>query len=295
MTEGSAAQIAEEVARALEGGDPVLVATLIAAPEANAERVGSKLLVRTDGSHAGTLGFFPLNAAVKEGAAEAFRRHRTHTRYLSPKGEELTRQDAGPDSFQVMVEVHEQPCSLVIAGGGHVGKALSEIGALCGFRVTVVDDRPEYANEERFPEADRVIRGRFEEVLTDYPLDATTYVVAVTRGHRHDEVSLRAVVGRGSGVRGDDRLEAAGEGGARAPAGDGSGGGGAGGGADADRAGHWGGIAGGDRGEHHGGDCDGEAEEGDGCADERTSLVESGRWKGVRRSGVCFVKMGVFW
>ncbi|HUF52324.1 MAG TPA: XdhC/CoxI family protein [Dehalococcoidia bacterium] len=212
MTDASPAAISEEIARAAEGGEPVLVATLISAPEANSERVGAKLLVREDGSHLGTLGFFPLNSAIKDGAAEAFRRHRTHTRYLSPKGEDLTRQDAGPDSFQVMVEVYEQPCSLVIAGGGHVGKALSEIASLCGFRVMVIDDRPEYANEERFPEADRVIRGRFEEILTDYPLDPTTYVVAVTRGHRHDESSLRAVVGRGAayvGMIGSKRRAAA--------------------------------------------------------------------------------------
>jgi len=97
-----------------------------------------------------------------------------------------------------MIEVHEQSCSLVIAGGGHVGKALSEIASLCGFRVTVIDDRPEYADPERFPEAEKVIRGRFDEVLADYPLDSTTYVVAVTRGHKHDEASLRSVIGRGA-------------------------------------------------------------------------------------------------
>lgn len=194
------AELAEEIVRALEGGDPVLVATLIAAPEEDC--VGAKLLVRPDGSTLGTLGSEALDAAVKDGAAEAFRRHRTHTRYLTVAGEETTRQEAEQDAYQVMVEVHERPYSLVIAGGGHVGKALSEIAALCGFRVTVIDDRPEYANEERFPEAERVIRGRFDEVLAEYPLDATTCFVAVTRGHRHDEVSLRAVLGRGAGYVG---------------------------------------------------------------------------------------------
>ena len=95
-------------------------------------------------------------------------------------------------------ELRTLPKRLVIAGGGHVGKALSEIASLCGFRVTVIDDRPEYADPERFPEAEKVIRGRFDEVLADYPLDSTTYVVAVTRGHKHDEASLRSVIGRGA-------------------------------------------------------------------------------------------------
>jgi xanthine dehydrogenase accessory factor len=202
--------IAVEIARALEGGSPVLVATVI--DSAGGAPVGAKLLVRPGGATLGTLGAAPLDAAVLEGAAEAFRRHRVHTRYLSPTGEDLGRRDAAPDTVQVMIEVHEPPCSLVIAGGGHVGKALSEIAALCGIRVTIVDDRPEYADAARFPEAERVIRGRFDEILADYPLDATTYVVAVTRGHRHDETSLRCVIGRGAayvGMIGSRRRAAA--------------------------------------------------------------------------------------
>jgi xanthine dehydrogenase accessory factor len=206
------ARIRDEVGRALEGGEPALVATVIAAPEGVGECVGAKLLVRPDGTTLGTLGVEALDAAVREGATEAFRRHRVHTRYISPEGEETTRREAEGESYQVMIEVHERPCSLIIAGGGHVGKALSEIAALCGFRVTIVDDRPEYADPERFPEADRVIRGRFDEVLADYPLDATTYVVAVTRGHKHDEASLRGVIGRGAayvGMIGSRRRAAA--------------------------------------------------------------------------------------
>jgi xanthine dehydrogenase accessory factor len=93
-----------------------------------------------------------------------------------------------------MLEVHERPATLLVIGGGHVGKALSVIGDMCGFSVEIVDDRPEYANAERFPEADRITQGRFDEVLADYPIDENTYVVCVTRGHKHDEISLKAVV-----------------------------------------------------------------------------------------------------
>ncbi len=198
MADSPEARIAEQVVRALEGGDPVLVATVMAASGGQGEHVGAKLLVRPNGSTLGSLGVAALDAVITAGAAEAFRRHRVHTLYLSSAGEEQTRREAAGEAFQVMVEVHEQSCALVIAGGGHVGKALSEIASLCGFRVTVIDDRPEYADPERFPEAERVIRGRFDEVLADYPLDGTTYVVAVTRGHKHDEASLRGVIGRGA-------------------------------------------------------------------------------------------------
>ena len=198
MADSLEVRITGQVVRALEGGDPVVVATVMAAPEDQQERVGAKLLVGPDGSTLGSLGVAALDSVITAGAAEAFRRHSVHTLYLSSEGEERTRREAAGEAFQVMVEVHEQPCALVIAGGGHVGKALSEIASLCGFRVTVIDDRPEYADPERFPEAERVIRGRFDEVLADYPLDSTTYVVAVTRGHKHDEATLRGVIGRGA-------------------------------------------------------------------------------------------------
>jgi xanthine dehydrogenase accessory factor len=212
MAEDAGARIREAVARALEGESPVLVATVIAAPEGATQHVGDKLLVRPDGSTLGSLGTDVLDAAVRDGAPEAFRRHRVHTRYILPSGEDVTRREAQAASYQVMIEVHERPCSLVIAGGGHVGRALAEIATLCGFRVTVVDDRPEYADPERFPGAERVIRGRFDEVLAGLPLDETTYLVAVTRGHKHDEASLRSVIGRGAayvGMIGSRRRAAA--------------------------------------------------------------------------------------
>ncbi|HEY5625901.1 MAG TPA: XdhC family protein, partial [Dehalococcoidia bacterium] len=156
MADSPESRIAGEVARALEGGAPVLVATVIAGPDGQQEHIGAKLLVRPDGSTLGSLGSAALDGAVSAGATEAFQRHRVHTRYLSLEGEEQTRREASGEAFQVMIEVHEQPCALVIAGGGHVGKALSEIASLCGFRVTVIDDRPEYADPERFPEAEQV-------------------------------------------------------------------------------------------------------------------------------------------
>ncbi|MDO8616650.1 MAG: XdhC/CoxI family protein [Dehalococcoidia bacterium] len=191
-----AAQIADEVLAAREGGPPVLVATVISAPAAGAAPIGAKMLVRADGSRLGRLDGGPLDGAVLAEAPDAFRRHGVETVYVAPGGARLRRLEAaGRDSYQVMLEVHERPATLLVIGGGHVGKALSVIGDLCGFSVAIVDDRPEYANRERFPEAADVVCGRFEEVLRDYPIDAGTYIVCVTRGHKHDEESLRRVVG----------------------------------------------------------------------------------------------------
>jgi xanthine dehydrogenase accessory factor len=196
MSDATTKEILSEIVRAEEGGPPVLVATLIAGPPG--APLGAKLLVREDGSTLGSLGSPPLDAAIADLFGDRQITRAVRTCYIQPDGTMVTRATAGEETAQVMTEVHERPARLVIAGGGHVGKALSAIAAMCGFRVTIVDDRAEYADPERFPEADEVIRGRFDEVLGGYAIDGSTYVVAVTRGHRHDEVSLRAVVGRGA-------------------------------------------------------------------------------------------------
>ncbi len=190
-----AARILAEVMAAQSAGPAVVLATVIQAPAESAVAVGAKLLRRRDGSSLGALGGGPLEAAVLADGGDAFRRHGVESLFYSPDGARITRREAesGSGGYQVMLEVHEPPATLVIVGGGHIGKALATIGDLCGFSVVVVDDRPEYASRERFPEADRVICGGFAEVLRELPIDANSYIVTVTRGHKHDEVSLRQV------------------------------------------------------------------------------------------------------
>jgi len=62
------------------------------------------------------------------------------------------------------------------------------------FDVTVIDDRPQYANRQHFPTADRVIAAPFAETLRTMPIDANTYIVLVTRGHAYDVESLLEVI-----------------------------------------------------------------------------------------------------
>ena len=83
---------------------------------------------------------------------------------------------------------------LVIAGAGHIGQALSHLGSLLDFEVTVIDDRPEFANKERLPDADNIIVDDVEKAVRNFPLSSDTYLVIVTRGHRHDAEALRPCI-----------------------------------------------------------------------------------------------------
>jgi xanthine dehydrogenase accessory factor len=87
---------------------------------------------------------------------------------------------------ELYVETMTPEPELVIIGAGHIAVPLSKLGALLGFRVTVLDDRPDFAAMERFPEADRVIVADFDDPFAGITINDQTHIVMVTRGHRYD-------------------------------------------------------------------------------------------------------------
>jgi xanthine dehydrogenase accessory factor len=89
-------------------------------------------------------------------------------------------------------------CRLVIVGGGHVGKAVAELAADLEFDVWIVDDRPEFVAEPRFPKAQRRMSGPIDRVLLDVEITADTYCLIVTRGHSHDQEALFHLADRGA-------------------------------------------------------------------------------------------------
>jgi xanthine dehydrogenase accessory factor len=88
----------------------------------------------------------------------------------------------------VLVEPISGKPRLVVFGAGHVGARLAEAAAFAGWRVTVADDRADFADASRLPFAERVVVCEFHDVISATHLDAETYVVIATRGHQHDVV-----------------------------------------------------------------------------------------------------------
>lgn len=87
------------------------------------------------------------------------------------------------------------PAHLVIAGAGHIGKALAHLANLLDFEVTVIDDRPEYANAENIPEADHILVNDIGESIKGLMKNKDTYVVIVTHGHKDDAAALKPCIG----------------------------------------------------------------------------------------------------
>ncbi len=177
---GDFVPIGSQLLDAYNGGDPVALATVVKVPE-GATNIGAKLLLRYDGTVAGSLG----NAALDERATDIARR-------LADVGS--NEHFATGDGTEVFVEGFTTPPTLVLVGGGHVGKATADLAHTLGYRVFVVDDREEFANAQRFPYAERLAVTSYDKWPGLLPINVNSFIVVLTRGHRYDDMALDAAL-----------------------------------------------------------------------------------------------------
>ncbi len=170
-----------EINRAYSGGEPVALASLIKTTSKVDGKIGGKLLIRADGSTEGTLGVESLNSEAVQYAVEL----------MAYGNSKYVKSDTGAEYF---IEGYTTPPRVVLCGGGHVSKAISSVAVNLGFNLTVIDDREEFANKNRFPEADVVVASTSAEGFKSIEINKNTFIVIVTRGHRYDHVALDAAL-----------------------------------------------------------------------------------------------------
>jgi xanthine dehydrogenase accessory factor len=176
----------EEIVKMRREGRRGALATIVHTNGSIPSYESSRMLVREDGSIAGTIGGGCVEAEVWAAAKEVIgiEQPRKMTFNLN--------NDAGYDSglicggtLEVFVEpILPQP-RLCIFGGGHVSTAVAKIASLAGFWIGVVDDRASFANAERFPMAGEIYTS-WEDAFAKLQPNASTYIVIVTRGHKDD-------------------------------------------------------------------------------------------------------------
>ena len=155
----------------------------------------AKMLVRDDGSIAGTIGGGCVEAEVWQAAREVMEEERP--RSLTFNLNNNPKYDTGlvcGGTLEIFIEPVLPPALLYIFGAGHVAYNLYQVANIAGFDVIVVDDRDSYANRGRFPDARDVIADDFEAAIARANPPESCYIVIVTRGHRDDMRVLRWAV-----------------------------------------------------------------------------------------------------
>ncbi len=167
------------VAELLEIGATFCLATVVVSANPDIP-TGRKAIVFTDGSMEGGTGSAQLDSTLRVLALEALAQKKRHTVEIE-------------DGVRAFLDILSGEAKLLVCGAGHIALPLAHFARKVGFRVTVLDDRSDFAHPSRFPDCE-VIAEDFIVALRDMPLSPSTYVVVITRGHEHDAECLAEVL-----------------------------------------------------------------------------------------------------
>ena len=168
----------DEINKAYNGEKPVALVQVLESE--NLSEISKKILVREDGSKSGKLISEEIdNKLIKE------------SRDLLALGKNKTLK---LENRLFYIEAFTTPPKLLLAGGGHVSKAIANLAKPLGFELNIFDDREDFANPDRFPEADDVKVANYNEGFGMFDINANTFIVIATRGHRQDDSATKAAL-----------------------------------------------------------------------------------------------------
>ncbi len=176
----------EEIVKMRRAGQRGALATIVHTNGSIPSYESSRMLVREDGSIAGTVGGGCVEADVWAAAKEVMQKEAPRKMVFHLNNE--ASYDNGlicGGTLEIFVEpILPQPIAYLF-GGGHVSMELAKAASAAGFAVGIVDDREAFANLERFPMAQEIYT-RYEDAFEKIKPNAGTYLVIVTRGHKED-------------------------------------------------------------------------------------------------------------
>lgn len=186
-------KILKAVSSAVERGIETAVVTVLEVKGSSPGKEGSMMAVFSDGSILGTVGGGALEYEFIQEALKAIKENKSCEKSfeLTEKGS-LHMKCGG--FVRAYIKVFAKREKLLIMGGGHLGAELYTLGKFLNKYVVIFDDREEFANRERFPEADEIIFGKMKETVKNYSIDENSYIIIVTRGHENDKECLKAIL-----------------------------------------------------------------------------------------------------
>jgi xanthine dehydrogenase accessory factor len=184
----------EALVKVQKNGTPAALATVIRTTGSMPRHAGSKMLVYPDGQIVGTIGGGMMESEVIKAAQDAIQQGEARLETYS-----LNSIDAGDPgicggSADIFIEPLEVAPTLLVIGGGHVGKALADLGKWLGYRVVLSDDREAFCNPMYAPGLDDYIVCTPDNLTDRIDITPQTYIAAVTRGLPIDEHLIPALL-----------------------------------------------------------------------------------------------------
>jgi xanthine dehydrogenase accessory factor len=176
----------------IDSGKEFAVATLVHATEGSPRKSGARMIIFEDGRTEFTVGGGLLEETTIKKGIDAIKTGENYNLCM-----ELTADKSGMicgGEAQVFIEVFKPESRVYIFGGGHIGLALSKILDVAGLPYTVIDDRKDYADRERFPKASEVKNLPYTEIGKNLNISDDSYCVIITHGHKGDTDVLRVLL-----------------------------------------------------------------------------------------------------
>ena len=189
-------EILKEAFGRMDKGETIALVTVVEVKGSTPREVGTKMLVNKNGLIAGTIGGGMTEAKVIEEAKQALKEGKGKLLIYH-----LTKEQAALDEgaicggeMKVFIDILQPKEEVLIFGAGHIAICVSKLAKMVGFKVAIIDDREEFANKDRFPEADEIVTEDIERALTHIKITPSTYIIIVTRGHLQDQEVLASVI-----------------------------------------------------------------------------------------------------
>jgi len=207
-------QLCDDAIRLLEWGESFIQATILKSSGSVPRGTGACMLILRDGSIRGTVGGGALEAGIIKASASVMGNSTSRKIDMVLDGNDLVATgmicggsatvlieyiDVTPENLEIFKQWREQASvnngTVYIFGAGHCGEKLAHVLYTVGFNTVVIDDRAEFANAERFPEADEILVPKSMDIpFGNIAFNTESYIVIVTRGHAQDELVLRGAL-----------------------------------------------------------------------------------------------------
>ncbi len=188
-------EIYQELSNITANGGRAVLATIISSQGSAPRKAGAKMLIKEDGTFIGTVGGGSAEQLIKKKAEEMMKSGESQIVHfdLSGKGRDAVMICGG--QMDIFLELILSLETLYIFGAGHISQSTATIAKMLGLRVIVIDPRPEYNNNDRFPNADSLIVEEFDSSFSKLNVEEDSYIVIYTTGHVSDEQCLEFAIG----------------------------------------------------------------------------------------------------